>query len=188
MKKIWQNIRQWREDTVPGITTWRVIVVTYFGLVFAMAYLVIPGGNSTAHYLALRSMDSNTRIADSLLLVPRHLSLEDRFRLNREHSQLEGRYVKRGLAAGQPITPDNVVLWPELHEEAALVELDAEPDWMFLNEGARVQLWSGDRLQPKRAVVLAIVKSGNKWLALLRKSDLDPATLDAKEKKVRVEL
>lgn len=172
------------------MTTGRVVVGAYLVLV-VIAASFIPGSVGNVHYAALRYLGPNTRLTDKLLVAPAKVSLEDRFRLARERDQLEGRYVKQPVDADNAITPDNVRAWPELNgEEAAAVELDAEPDWMFLNQGAIVEFWVGDKPKPEHALVLAIVPSGNKWLALLRKKDLPPGSfgMPTEKKALRVEV
>jgi hypothetical protein len=183
-------IRTWQAEYLLWMTTGRVVVGVYLVLI-VIAACFIPGSVGDVHYMALRYLGPNTRLTDKLLVAPANVSLEDRFRLAREREHLEGQYVRQAVCATQAITPDNVRAWPELNgEEAAGVELDAEPDWMFLNQGAIVEFWVGDKPKPEHALVLAIVPSGNKWLALLRKKDLAPDSFGTPKqtKTLRVEV
>ena len=166
------------------ITTGRMISAGYAALVLVIAFYVIPNAASHVHYLATRYLGTNTRLASSLLVAPGKISLEDRLRLARERSELEGRYLKQPVDGGDAITPDKVSGWPDVNgEEVTPVEIDTEPDWMIMNQGTQVELSVGDKAQPEYAHVLAIVPSGNKWLALLQKKDLGPTSFGAPKEK-----
>lgn len=159
------------------ITTGRVMAVSYTLLVFVIAFLVIPEAEQEIHYSARRCLGSNTRLAMPLLVPPSFVSWQGKSRLAREARTLDGQYLKEPVKAGGPIDPKKVRAWPEIFEEVVPVELDSEPDWMVMNQGARVEVWIGDKPEPQHGVVLAIVPSGKKWLALLRKSDLKVSAL-----------
>lgn len=147
-------------------------------LVGLIAYFFLPYSDDNIHYQAPRFLGKNTRLASALLSLPAKISLEDRFRLIREYTRLEGKYVKHDIEAGRPITPDDVSVWPDINpEEAVPFELESQPDWMFLNTGTTIEIWLGDKRQTQ-ALILAIVPSGNKWLALLQKKDLQQDSFD----------
>ena len=170
IKKLGVKILGW-------ITKARVIALGYVVLIVAVSYL-LPKSNTNISFLAPRFLGKNTRLGQSLLIVPRNISFEERSWLTRERGKLEGRYLVHDIAEGSAITSDAVISWPQLNpEEGVPFELDAEPDWMILNQGTTVQVWLGGNAEPERAQLLAIVPYGNKWMALLRKSDLKQTSL-----------
>ena len=169
----------------------RVLVGVYALLVLLVAFLIVPSSQKNVHYRALRFLGRNTRLAPSLLLAPRELSMENRLRLARERPKLEGRYLSKDLKVDDEITPEDVVPWPLIKpEDVAPIELPAEPDWMLLNQGTRVEVWLGENPEPEHAQVLAIVPSGTQWIALLQKKDLKQKNLGppSAAKAVRIEV
>src|SRR5258708_39934228 len=94
------------------ITVGRVLLVIYLIAVTIVAIL-LPFGDRSKHFLALRYLGQNTRIHKPLLVKPQGLSLEDNFWLDRELKELEGKYVSRDVQAEQPITLQDVKAWPE---------------------------------------------------------------------------
>lgn len=175
-KTCFEKIRDWRRTRLPWITTGRVLAASYAAVIVAVTCWLVPAPSGPAHFRAVRDLGANTRLADVLLVAPAGVSLEDRFRLAREKKRLTGRYLKTPVKGGNCVAHAETLDWPAVKvEEAVPLELDAEPDWMLLNQGTMVQVWTGDELQ--RALVLAVVPFGPKWIALLRKSDLKPGPL-----------
>jgi hypothetical protein len=169
------------------ITVGRVLLVIYLIAVTIVAIL-LPFGDRSKHFLALRHLGQNTRIHKPLLVKPPGLSLEDHFWLDRELKELEGKYLSRDVLAEQPITLQDVKAWPELkREEAIPVEFEPEPDWVSLNQGSFVQVWVDNQPISERAYVLAIVPSGSRWLALLRKNDLSKVVSSKEPLKLRLD-
>lgn len=153
-------------------TAGRVLALGYVAVVSVASFLV-PKSDSGIHFEAPRFLGKNTRIGSSLLMPPRNSSLEERFWLARERSKLEGKYLAEAITEKSTIAAANVRSWPDLSlDEAVPFELNAEPDWMFLNQGTTVNIRLDDPAQTQHAEVLAIVPSGNKWVALLRRADL----------------
>lgn len=169
------------------ITFGRVLLVAYL-LAVTIAAIYVPFEDHRKHSLALRYLGQNTRIHKSLLVKPQELSLEDNFWLDRELKELEGKYLSRDVQAQQPITLQDVKAWPELkREEAIPVEFEPEPDWVSLNQGSFVQVWVDNQPISERAYVLAIVPSGSRWLALLRKNDLSKVVSSKEPLKLRLD-
>jgi hypothetical protein len=163
------------------------MAVGYVAIVLVIAFCVIPERAGDVHYLAPRYLGSNTRLAGTLFVLPTKVWVEDRLRLARERSQLEKRYVKKSVDAGAALTPDNVSVWPELSEDAVPVEVDNEPDWMLLNQGTKVELWIGDKPEPQHTLVLAIVPSGDRWMALLSRQGLVLNSPGSAKRTLRIE-
>jgi hypothetical protein len=159
------------------ITPGRLLAAVYLVVVLAIAGLM-PDTDRELHATAMRYLGPNTRIADVLLGPPSGLHLEESMRLDRERQTLIGQYVKQAIDAGATVAPPNVRPWPDLSgQDAVPVEFEAEPEWMLLNQGAAVEVWVADKQVAAHAEVLAIVPSGKRWLALLRKSDLPSPTV-----------
>jgi hypothetical protein len=162
-------------------------VVVYLGLVVAVAFGLIPHSASDVRYAAARYLGANTRLDRGLLIASPTRTLDERLRLAREEERLVGKYVKVPVPSGQLVRSENVVLWPDLSGlEVIPVELNAEPDLFLLNEGTKVEILRADNSASQHALVLAIVKSGNKWLAMLRRSDLSTSPFGV-VKEVRIE-
>lgn len=158
---------------MPDITAGRVMVVGYIIMIVALAVWVVPGRNGEKHYLARRYMGANTRLGAELLIEPTDLSLEDRLWLKRERARLVNKYLIGSIEQNAPVTPDKVKTWPDINtKDAVAVELASQPDWVFLNQGAAVQMWTGNNATPERSHVLAVVPSGGKWLAFICKYEL----------------
>ena len=158
---------------MPEITAGRVIVAGYLIMIVVLAVWVVPGRNGDKHYLARRYMGANTRLSAELLIEPTDLSLEDRLWLKRERARLVNKYLAGSIEQGSPITTDKVKAWPDIDtKDAVAVELASQPDWVFLNQGALVQLWAGNNATPDRSHVLAVVPSDGKWLAFICKHEL----------------
>jgi hypothetical protein len=168
------NVRSGLRELMPAfITAGRVVAVLYLILIAVLAGWVVPGRNSGKHYLARRYMGANTRLSAELLLEPTDLSLEDRLWLKRERAGLVDMYLKESVGQGCPVTADKVKTWPDIPAKGAVaVELAAQPDWVFLNQGSAVQLWVGNDTPPERSHVLAVVPSSGKWLAFVCKHEL----------------
>ena len=165
------------------ITLARTCVALYAVIVIAIAFFVIPRSDRTKHFTARRYLGANTRLSENLLVKPRDISVEESYRLNQELETLKGKYIKRDVEAMKAVTPDNVTDSPIVApNETFPVWLDAEPDWMFLNQGSLVQVWIANNPTPQRAVVLAILPSGNqKWVALLKRQDLSAVLAGSKD-------
>ena len=158
-----------------GIPSWitkgRVILVGYVVLVSAISFLL--DSSSKASFKAPRFLGKNTRLGPSLLITPSDSSLQERVRLSSERRKLEGRYLNSDINQNSEISTDKTSLSPQLAEATVPFELEGEPDWMYLNQSAKVKIWFGtDGSAPEYAEVLAIVPSGKKWLALLRAADI----------------
>lgn len=172
----------------PIITVGRGLLVFYLILV-AIGAMFLPGGDCSKHHLALRHLGQNTRIHQPLLTKPTGLSIEDHFWLDQELKQLEGKYLSREVEAGQPVTPQDVRPWPEIKREDAIpVEFESIPDWVSFNQGSFVQVWIESHPISERAYVLAIVPSGSRWLALLRRNDLSKLVSSKEPLKLRLDV
>jgi hypothetical protein len=152
----------------------------YVILVLIGGFVLIPGRDSGKHLTALRYLDTNTRLSESLLLKPTNLSIEESIWLDREAKELKGKYIKTPVEGTKEILVDNVAEWPSVKSADAFpAELTTEPDWVFLNSGSLLQVWTPNKSTPDRAHVLAIVPSGSKWIVLLRRQELSPQALTA---------
>jgi hypothetical protein len=162
-------------------------LIVYGVIVAAIAFGLIPPSASDVRYTAARYLGANTRLDRSLMIEPPTRTLDERLRLAREEERLAGKYIKAAVPSGQLVRSENVLLWPDLSGlEAIPVELSAEPDLFSLNQGTKVEILKADNTASQHALVLAIVKSGNKWLAMLRRSDLGTSPLGV-VKEVRIE-
>ena len=143
------------------------------------AFVAVPDRRDRNYVVATRYLGPNTRIASTLWIEPRGQSPLGRIELDRLEAELSGKYIRQPVEAGKPITRANVMPWPDLPDEDIVpVILDDEPDWLMLNQGSTVEVWIGQKVATlKNAVVLAIVASDKKWIALLRRSDFAPGTL-----------
>ncbi len=158
------------------VSTQGILAFIYVVVVLVIAYFM-PDTSRHLHNTVIRYLGANTRIAGALLKRPKDLSPEEGALLDRENRTLLGQYLTCPVDAGERVTPDNVLPWPDLNgEEAVPVEYAAQPDWRYFNAGAAVEVWVGKNKVADHAGVLAIVPSGKQWLVLLRKSDL-PAPL-----------
>jgi hypothetical protein len=150
----------------------RVLAAAYVVVVIVIA-TEIPPVDRNLHYSASRELDENTRLASGHLVAPKHVPLEAVFHLGREKGELEGKYLRRTVKAGEALKAEDVRSWPVITAGAAIpVELDAEPDWLLLNQGTKVEVWVGDKKEPLRAHVLAVVPSGKKWQVLVQSKDV----------------
>jgi hypothetical protein len=149
------------------ITPGRILVALYVLLILCVAYWLVP--TVPKHFLAIRTLGVNTRLANALLVAPKNASTEELAQLMHERSKLEGKYLTQNVDKGHDIELDKLADWPEL-KAGGLVPLEIEtPDWLLLNQGTIVEVWAGGKLKAKDVQVAAIVPSGQKWLALLRK-------------------
>jgi hypothetical protein len=157
-----------------AITIGRVMVFAYLLVAVAVAVLVIPGRNGGKHYQARRYMGVNTRLSAELLQEPNGISLEDRLWLRRERARLLGKYLTSNVEKDGEVKDDMVKALPDVKAgDAVAVELTAQPDWVYFNQGSVVQVWAGKNETPERLHVLAVVPSGdNKWLALLSRGEV----------------
>ena len=110
--------------------------------------------------------------------------------LDRLEEELSGKYIKQPVDTGHAIAPDNVTSWPVMPDEDIVpVPLEAEPEWMTLNQGSMVEVWLGDKLATRQpALVEAIVGAGAQWTALLRRSDFASDALKTWADKPKVRL
>jgi hypothetical protein len=169
-----------------GVRLGYVVIIVY-GLLVAVAFAFIPRSASDVRFTAARYLDKNTRLDDRLLIPPPIGTLDERLRLARQRDRLLGRYVKDPIPSGRPIKSKDLLAEPDLSAiDAAVVDLAGEPDLALLNQGAKVAIVPADNSPTQHASVVAVVKSGDKWLALVRKSDLTAASLGM-VKEVRLE-
>jgi hypothetical protein len=137
----------------------RIVVTIYLATILCVGFALVPGPTPGLHYTTTRYLPPNTRLSAALLSTPSARTLEDRNRLQRELARLTGRYVKLEVSKGGVVKPENTEAWPTLtDEELASVEIAAEPDWMLLNRGTQVEVWT-DNKPSQKGVVLAIVPS-----------------------------
>ena len=169
-------------------TRGRLVIGIYVVVVVVYASS-LPFGDTNKHYVALRHLGVNTRIHAALLTKPSALSIEDHYLLDQKRKQLEGKYLVREIKTGEAIKPDDVKPWPEISRENAIpVEFEPEPDWVSFNQGSLVQVWTDSNPVSERAYVLAIVPTGNRWLALLRRSDLSKLASSKEPFKLRLDV
>lgn len=163
----------------------RTCAVVYVVVILIVAFF-IRDRDKTKRLTALRFLGANTRLSEKLLVKPSELSIEESFSLDQELKSLKGKYIKKDVAAMEPVTAENVSDWPTVKPtEAFPVELATEPDWVFLNQGSLVQVWVANKPSPERALVLAILPAaGDKWLALLRRRDVSALLAGAKDSHV----
>lgn len=150
-----------------------LVVILYIILIGAFAIFGMPAKREQSQVLATRYLGANTRMAKGLWAEPDGSSWARRIGLDRLEEELSGQYVKQAVEAGKPVAPENVASWPNMpNEDIVPVPLEAEPDWMTLNEGSLVEVWVGDKLATRQpALVEAIVGAGAQWTALVRRSD-----------------
>ena len=160
----------------------RTCAVLYIVVILIVAFF-IRDRDETKRLTALRFLGANTRLSEKLLVKPNELSIEESYALDRELKSLDGKYIKKDVAARDPVTAENVSDWPAVKpSEAFPVELATAPDWVFLNQGSMVQVWVANKPTPERAQVLAILPAaGDKWLALLRRRDVSALLAGAKD-------
>jgi hypothetical protein len=163
------------------------VAIVVYGVLVAVAFAFIPHSASEVRFTAARYLDKNTRLDDRLLTPPPIRTLDERLRLARERDRLLGKYVKNPIPSGQPVKSEDMLAAPDLSTiDIVVVDLSGEPDLALLNQGARVEILKSDSSPAQHASVLAVVKSGSKWLAMLRKGDLAAGPLGA-VKEVRLE-
>lgn len=163
----------------------RTCAIVYVVVILVVAFF-IRDRDKTKRLTALRFLGANTRLSEKLLVKPNQLSIEESYALDRELKSLDGKYIKKDVAAREPVTAENVSDWPAIKpSEAFPVELQNAPDWVFLNQGSLVQVWVANKPTPERAQVLAILPAaGDKWLALLRRRDVSALLAGAKDSHV----
>jgi hypothetical protein len=168
----------------------QTVVGFYVLAVLGAAFWLLPVDHRLRQVLATRYLGTNTRIANGLWVEPGGTPWTERIELDRLEEDLAGKYVKRPVEAGAPIARENVTAWPDMPDEDIVpVPLEAEPDWMTLNQGSRVEVWLGEKLATNQpALVEAIVASGSQWTALLRRSDFASDVLKGAADKPKLRL
>ena len=178
-RDVGHNLTQWAQRSWRALIAailrfaMAIAVIVYILAMLGVAFWLLPVDHDRMQVLATRYLGANTRIANGLWIEPGDTPWTERIELDRLEEGLAGKYVKRPVEAGAPIARDNVTSWPDVPDEDIVpVPLEAEPDWMTLNQGSRVEVWIGEKLATNQpALVEAIVTSGNQWTALLRRSD-----------------
>jgi hypothetical protein len=166
--------RQWGSVTaIMSRFAMVLVVAAYILVMLGAAFFVLPATHQQGQISATRFLGANTRVAKGLWAEPADPTWTQRIALDRLEEELSGKYIKQPVEAANPIAPENVASWPNMPDEDIVpVPLEAEPDWMTLNEGSMVEVWVGDKLATRQpALVEAIVGSGAQWTALLRRSD-----------------
>ena len=167
-----------------------VVIVIYALAVLGTAFFLLPVNHDPTQLLATRYLGSNTRMAHGLWVEPSHSGWGRRMELDRLEEELSEKYIKQPVDTGHAIAPDNVTSWPVMPDEDIVpVPLEAEPEWMTLNQGSMVEVWLGDKLATRQpALVEAIVGAGAQWTALLRRSDFASDALKTWADKPKVRL
>lgn len=161
------------------ITAGRVTAAVYAVVIIAIALFLIPNNRDRSFVIATQYFGANTRLTAKLWAEPPGLFITNCVELDRLEHDLEGTYLVRSIEAAKAIGRDDVTRWPHLPDEQIYpITLDAEPDWLLLNQGSTVELWVGQKpAAPRFAEVQAIVPSDGKWVMLLRRGDLAPDVL-----------
>jgi hypothetical protein len=179
----------WRVLVRCGMRAEHVPLIVY-ALAVATAFAFIPRSATDVRYSAARDLGPNTRLDDSILIAPPITTLDERFRLAGEMQRLRGKYLKTAVRSGQTVRSEEALLWPDLSKvQAVPVELaitDGNPNPFLLNQGTRVEILKVDNSPSQHAVIIAIVKSGDKWLALVDGKQLG-GTAPGAVKEVRIE-
>jgi hypothetical protein len=167
-----------------------VVIGVYTLAVLGAAFFLLPVNHDPTKLMATRYLGSNTRMARGLWVEPSHSRWGRRMELDRLEEELSGKYIKQPVDSGHEIAPDNVTAWPTMPDEDIVpVPLEAEPDWMTLNQGSMVEVWLGDKLATRQpALVEAIVGADAQWTALLRRSDFASDALKTWADKPKVRL
>jgi hypothetical protein len=184
-RNAWGALKRWaaeRKRALFGkvasmITTGRVLAFVYAVAMLGVAYFFLPWHRDESHVQAVRYLGANTRMARTLWTQPREQA--GRLELARLEDDLVGKYLRRPVEADKPLSRADVMPWPDLpDEEIVQILLDEEPNWLMLNQGSTVDVWIGQkRATTQYAVVQAIVASGTRWVALLRRKDFAADTL-----------
>jgi hypothetical protein len=168
-------------------TTWRVLTVLYGAAMLFIAFRVVPKEVEQSHVLASRYLGANTRLVTALWVEPRELSWQARIDLDRLERELVGKYIKASVDAGEKITRDNLISWPDLAGKEVLgVALEGEPEWLTVNHGSAVRVWTGTKPTPTQ--IEAIVGLGQTWVALVCRTNAGPELPSSTEEKLTLRL
>jgi hypothetical protein len=164
---LWTKVALWQMNNVPWITTSRVLLIGYMIIIVLVAFIIVPASRDGVHDVAIRYLGVNTRLVEELLVPATPITLEERLRLDRERARVLGKYLGEAVPEGTPVLADNVRERPVLKGKVYPLVLDGQPDLQLLNQGTILRVWIGKDSEPQRVEVLAIVPSGDDWVALL---------------------